>query len=100
MSEGFQTEKNFKSTKEVYGVDPNTLADMSYKDATILKYIHAKKRYINILEGQHSLPVDKSHYEEWVALEHEATKYRKAVSLAELQLSEIGVKYSEIQIEE
>jgi len=80
---------NFKSTKEVYGVDPKVLANMSYKDATQLKLEYANKKYKEvadkIFQAKHDTP-----YEELVQLDMELNRLSKAIALCELQLEEIG----------
>jgi uncharacterized lipoprotein YehR (DUF1307 family) len=81
---------NFKGTKEVYGVDPKELADMSYKKATRLKYEYAKAKKKEIVKKMFSN--SQMPYEEVSKLNMELNKIEKAIELAELQLEEIGEK--------
>ncbi len=99
MSEGFTREKRFKSTEEVYGVNPMELAEMKYWEAEIVKYTHAKRKYADVIEKMFSLPLEKELYYEHVALNEEMKKYDKAIKLAELHLIEIGIDYSKINWE-
>ena len=96
MSKDFQREKKFKSTKEVYGIDPMVLADMTYKEAEILKYIHAKRMFEKSAVEMFKLPLNSSSYEENIRLDAEMKKYGQAADLAALHLQEIGVDYSKI----
>jgi hypothetical protein len=83
--------ENFRPTIEVYGVDPKVLADMTYRDACILKYIHVKDMFKDATDKSFSLEQNNDNYEELVRLDVEAKKHEKAIKLLELQLSEIGV---------
>jgi hypothetical protein len=96
MSESFTRDKEFKSTKDVYGVDPKILSDMTYKDAEILKYIHARRMHQKVVDEIFSLPLHKDCYDRRVELDMEMKKYEKSIRLAELHLYEIGVDYGKI----
>ena len=96
-SDGLSRVKRFKTTKEVYGVDPVELADMTYKDAAVVMYIHAKKEYNRVCDEYFALPLDGTSYEESIRLSQEMKKYSDAIELASLKLREIGIDCGQIK---
>lgn len=98
MADDFGAKVSFRGTKDVYGVDPKELAKMSYRDAMLLMYIHANKKYISACTRFFKLPLDKTHYRESVELNEEMKKYRKSLELASLKLREIGISSSMIVV--
>ena len=92
MSEG-TTINPFKGTKEVYGVDPKVLANMTYKEATELKLAYAK-RELNKLAAEMKTQWDvqsftRENYARLASLNRKFNELQKAIKLAELQLEEL-----------
>jgi len=94
--DGFSKDIHFRPTQEIYGVDPKELAEMSYKDAAIIMYVHSKRMYEDACDRYFSLPINKEHYNESVSLSLEMEKYLKASKLASVKLNEIGIDSSKI----
>ena len=95
-SDGFSRGVNFKATKDVYGVDPMEFADLPYREAAVIMYIHAKREYQRVCDEYFSLPLTKEYYEQSVFLAQEMKKFTKSVELASIRLREIGIDSSSI----
>ena len=87
----------FKGTEEVYGVDPRVLAGMSYEEATRIKLEFAKNEYKRVAKEIYELgnlkTFDADSYFKLTQLDVRLKELMKAISLAELQLDEIGADY-------
>jgi len=94
--DGFSRKKKFKATKEVYGVDPMELADMTYRDAAVVMYIHAKREYDRVCMEYFNLPAESGDYSDMVKLSLEMKKYSDAIELSSLKLREIGIDCADI----
>ena len=96
MSENEMLTNPFKGTKEVYGVDPKVLAEMSYKEATQLKLEFAKSELKKLSEEMKkrwdSTTFSREDYARLSALNKKFTELQKAIKLAELQLAELQIK--------
>lgn len=96
-NDGFSKDVKFRPTKDVYGVDPVEFADLTYREAAIIMFIHAKREYTKACDRYFKLPLESQYYEESVRLSEEMSKFDKAVELASLKLKEIGIDSSSIE---
>jgi len=82
-----------KSTREIYGIEPETLRDLPYKEALQLKLEGVKKTYGDAVTREFEMYKAKNPYEE-LAEQNEWIKYlQKARILTELQIEELKEHY-------
>jgi len=85
--------KHLKSTIEIYGIEPETLKDLPYKEALQRKLEGVKKTYCEAVNLEFEMYKSKTPYE-ILAEQNEWIKYlRKALALTELQLEELKENY-------
>jgi len=80
----------FKSTKEVYGVDPTVLSVLPYSEALKVKLTFVRKEYTKAFNSM----VDAPSYEEAMYWQRRMDEFKKAESLCLLQLQELNEKES------
>ena len=78
------------STQDLYGIDPQELRDMTYAQALEHKQNALWLRHNQVYSEIQTLPVDKSSYEERVALEADLRRIKKALAFNEQMLEEIA----------
>jgi serine/threonine protein phosphatase PrpC len=82
----------FDKTEEIYGVDPITLANMTYKEALETKKEHVEAKILLCSDKLKDFYKKHVPYEEISSLLQRLNKLNKAKELINLQLEEIKPK--------